>query len=58
MKQSKVLDFYLAGIRPEYRNKGVDALMSYEMGVSALRRGMEFGESNRELEDNLKMQAM
>jgi hypothetical protein len=41
MKQSKVLDFYLAGIRPEYRNKGADALMSYEMGVSALRRRIE-----------------
>lgn len=58
MKQSKVLDFYLAGIRPEYRNKGVDALLSYEMGVSALRKGMEYGESNRELEDNVKIQAM
>jgi len=32
--------------------------LSYEMGVSALRKGMEYGESNRELEDNVKIQAM
>lgn len=58
MKKSRVLDFYLAGIRPEYQGKGVDALMSYEMGVSALARGMEYAESNHELEDNLKIQAL
>jgi len=58
MKKSKTLDFYLAGIRPDYQGKGVDALMSYEMGVSAFRRRMEFAESNHELEDNKKIQAM
>ena len=26
--------------------------------MSALRKGMEYGESNRELEDNVKIQAM
>ena len=58
MKKSRVLDFYLAGIRPEYQGKGIDALMAYEMGRSALARGMEFAESNHELEDNRKIQAM
>jgi GNAT superfamily N-acetyltransferase len=58
MKTSKVLDFYLAGIRPEYQGKGIDALMTYEMGQSAFRRGMQFAESNHELEDNKKIQAM
>jgi len=58
MKKSRVLDFYLAGVRPEYQGKGVDALMSWEMGVSALARGIEYAESNHELEDNLKIQAL
>lgn len=58
MKNSKVLDFYLAGVRPEFQGKGIDVLMSYEMGKSALARGIEYAESNHELEDNLKIQAM
>lgn len=58
MKRSRVLDFYLAGIRPGYQGKGIDALMGYEMGRSALSRGMEYAESNHELEDNKKIQAL
>ncbi|OPL18309.1 MAG: hypothetical protein AVO35_05535 [Candidatus Aegiribacteria sp. MLS_C] len=58
MKKSRVLDFYLAGIRPEYQGKGIDAVMAYEMARSALARGMEYAESNHELEDNRKIQAM
>lgn len=58
MKKSRVLDFYLAGIRPGYQGKGIDALMGYEMGRSALSRGMEYAESNHELEDNKKIQAL
>lgn len=58
MKKSRVLDFYLAGIRPEYQGKGIDALMAYEIAISALARGMEFAESNHELEENKKVQAM
>jgi hypothetical protein len=58
MKRSRVLDFYLAGIRKQYQNSGVDVLLSYEMGVSALARGMEYAESNHELESNTKIQSM
>jgi GNAT superfamily N-acetyltransferase len=57
MKNSRVLDFYLAGVLPEYQGKGVDLLMSYEMGLSALARGMTHAESNRELENNTRIQA-
>lgn len=57
MKKSRVLDFYLAGILPEYQGKGIDLLMSYEMGRSALARGMTHAESNRELETNTRIQA-
>ncbi len=57
MRKSRVLDFYLAGIRHEYQGKGIDLLMSYEMGLSALARGMTHAESNRELETNTRIQA-
>ena len=57
MKTADILDFYLAGVLPEYQGKGIDALMAYEMGMSAIARGMKYTESNRELEDNHKIQA-
>ncbi|MCU0612098.1 MAG: hypothetical protein MUE60_09960 [Candidatus Eisenbacteria bacterium] len=57
MKTSKVLDFYVAGVSPEYRNRGIDLLMAYEMGKTALARGMTHAESNREMEENAKIQA-
>jgi len=57
MKKSRVLDFYLAGVLPEYQGKGIDLLMSFEMGKSALARGMTHAESNRELETNTLIQA-
>ncbi len=57
MKTSKVLDFYLAGVLPEYRNRGVDLLMAYEMGKTAIARGMTHAESNREMEENTRIQA-
>lgn len=58
LKRSDVLDFYLAGILPEYRNKGIDAMLTMEMGRTALKRGMKFAESNHELEDNTLIQSM
>lgn len=57
MRTSKVLDFYLAGVLPEYQNRGIDLLMAYEMGKTALARGMTHAESNREIEENAKIQA-
>lgn len=58
LKKSDVLDFYLAGILPEYRNKGIDAMLTMDMGRTALARGMRFAESNHELEDNTLIQSM
>ncbi len=58
MKTSDVLDFYLAGILPEYRNRGVDAMLTMAMGRTALERGIKFAESNHELESNTLIQSM
>jgi hypothetical protein len=58
MKKTRILDFYLAGILPEYQGTGVDMLLGYEMAKTAIENKMEYSESNRELESNTRVQAM
>jgi hypothetical protein len=57
LKHVERLDFLLAGVRQEYRNKGVDLVMVVEVFRDALRRGVKVAESNPELETNTKIQA-
>jgi len=57
MKKNDVLDFYLAGIKKNYRGQGVDLLMVVEMAHKAIAKGFRYTESNQELETNTKIQA-
>lgn len=57
MKTADVLDFYLAGVKEKYRGQGIDLLMVLEIAKASLRRGIQFSESNPELETNKKIQA-
>jgi len=57
MKKNDVLDFYLAGIKKNYRGMGVDLLMVVEMAHKAIAKGFRYTESNQELETNTKIQA-
>jgi len=57
MKKNDVLDFYLAGIKKNYRGQGVDLLMVVEMAHKAIAKGFHYTESNQELESNTKIQA-
>jgi ribosomal protein S18 acetylase RimI-like enzyme len=57
MKTFDVLDFYFIGVKKEYRGKGVDVLMTYEIVKSAMKLGFKHAESNQELENNSKIQA-
>lgn len=57
LKNYKILDFYLAGIKKEYRGQGIDLLMVLEVVKHAIERGVKFSESNPELETNKKIQA-
>jgi hypothetical protein len=50
------IDFMLAGVRKQFRGKGVDLLMSIDMFRTALSRGVRIAESNPELETNLRIQ--
>ena len=56
-KNNDVLDFYLAGIKKQYRGMGVDLLMVVNIARAAVAKGFRFTESNQELETNNKIQA-
>ncbi|MDR2041984.1 MAG: hypothetical protein LBP98_06650 [Tannerella sp.] len=53
----KVVDLYLIGVLPEYRNKGVNALMFNDLIPRYVKLGVEYAESNPELETNNAIQA-
>ena len=57
LKKYDTLDFYLAGVKKEHRNKGVDLVMVVDVFRDALRYGITVAESNPELETNRKIQA-
>ncbi len=52
----KVVDLYLIGIRPEYQNKGVNALIFEDLIPVLNKYKVEYVESNPELETNLSVQ--
>lgn len=57
MKKTKIIDFYLAGVKKKYRGQGVDLIMVVEIIKTIMSKGFQYTESNPELEDNTKIQA-
>lgn len=55
MKTFNILDFYLAGVKREFRGKGVDLVMIVEIVKTAMKMGFKYAESNQELENNSKV---
>jgi GNAT superfamily N-acetyltransferase len=53
----KVVDLYLTGVLPEYRGKGVNALLFNDLIPVYIKCGTEYAESNPELETNSAVQA-
>ncbi len=58
MKARDVVDFYLAGVKKKYQGKGIDLLMVVEIVKMAMEKGFRCAESNLELENNTKVQAL
>lgn len=58
IKRSKTLDLLLIGVRPDYQNKGVNALMFYDLIKRYNKLGFRYAETNANLETNNKIQAM
>lgn len=53
----RVVDLYLIGVLPEYQNKGVNALLFNDLIPIYKKLGVEYAESNPELETNYAVQA-
>ena len=56
-KRAKMLDLLLVAVKPEYQNKGVNALLFSDLIPVYQKLGFIFAESNPELEMNGKVQA-
>lgn len=58
LKHPKVLDLYLVSVRPDYQSRGVLAIVMNALQRSAMEAGVEYAETNLELEDNIKVQSI
>ena len=56
-KRAKMLDLLLVAVKPEYQNKGVNALLFSDLIPVYKKLGFEYAETNPELEINEKVQA-
>jgi len=56
LKTYDILDFYLAGVKKEYRGKGVNLMMVVDILKTAMEYEFTWSESNPELEDNIRVQ--
>lgn len=57
IKKNERADLYLTGVRPDYQDKGVNAMMMYEVSKVFTRHKIVWVESNPELETNMKVRA-
>mgnify|MGYP006392084731 FL=1 len=57
MHKAKILDLLLMGVLPEYRAKGVNALMIAEIIPYCQKYGIEWGETQVEMESNTGVQS-
>ena len=58
MRSTECLDFYFLGVHPDYRKKGVDAVIVSELLKTVMEMGFKKTESNQLLENNTMVQAM
>ena len=58
MSKPKIADFLMIAVRKEFQGKGVNALLIREIGNAYIKRGVEYAETNVELEDNTKVQSI
>lgn len=58
LKKPDTLDLLLIGVRPDYQNRGVNSLMFLDLIGTFRKMGFRYAETNANLEDNAKIQAM
>lgn len=54
--KTEVVDLLLIGVLPEYRQKGANALLFYDLIPHYQRLGFKWGETHVEMETNMKVQ--
>ncbi|HEY4755893.1 MAG TPA: hypothetical protein VIH28_07570 [Ignavibacteriaceae bacterium] len=57
MKKNERADLYLTGVRPDYQDKGVNAMLMYETNKVFKKHNILRVESNPEMETNAKVRA-
>jgi len=57
MKNNPGLDLYLTAVRPDMQDKGVNAILMNEINKLIINNNIRVVETNRELENNSKVQA-
>ena len=56
LKHEDALELMLIAVDPEYRNRGVHAMLFNELIPNLIEGGFKYGESNAEMESNTKVQ--
>ena len=56
LKYEEALELLLIAVEPDYRNKGVHAMLFNELIPTLIRNGFQYGESNAEMETNTSVQ--
>lgn len=57
-KKPDTLDMLLIGVRPDWQNKGINALLFVDLFQTYKKMGFKYAETNANLETNAKVQAM
>lgn len=57
-RKTEVLDLYLVGVMPKWKDKGLTAVLMDSMITTALAAGIKYAETGPELEENKQVQAM
>ena len=58
LKKPDTLDMLLVGIKPEYQNKGVNAMLFVDMFTNLTKLGFKYAETSAELETNIRVQQL
>lgn len=58
LKKNTLGDMYLIAVRKDLQGRGVNSLVMYELTKTYIKNGIEYAESNPELETNKQVQAM
>ena len=56
LKHDPAIELMLIGVDPEYRNKGVHAMLFNQFIGNLIKGGFKYGESNAEMETNTSVQ--